>query len=417
MPSVMLYVLVRPLLALLSAIAALFLTAIPTTKVEAQGRTGPLVARLASTESEVIDSYIGGRSPNSPRYYAAGHWYAKGGLECWNCYDAAGTAAGVLFKQGIGGEEYRRIAVATTDAAINERQRRDGSFEGSAASNAPITTAFYAVQLGIAYLELHSELDAATRNRWSSSLASAARFLVQSGQTTWYINGNINIRETEVMWLAWQATGDQYFARQYEAEWAFTTAPPQSRWPGFGLRLSVVPTRADGSNGSGYLAESGGGAPGFDPEYTMLQLDTATQMYVLSREARWLRMVNLLYNQLRPLVEVTAAPRFAWDLNATRGSRKNQKTPFTTPALYVLVAGGHRPDLAPGLGAQLASIENEFHGAMSFANANLYRDLAEELATPLLAEQWPSGVGTPAQRHLAAKRSPATSGRGSSSRH
>jgi hypothetical protein len=375
-----------------------------------------LVSHLATVESEVLQSYIGKSAANPARYYSGGQWIGEGGIECWNCYAAAGTAAAVLFDQGVGGSEYKTIAIETTNASIAQHQLPNGCFEGSPGQASPINTIFYSTLLGLNYLELRGVLDASTRSRWSASLSAAAKFLIESGQTTWYINGNINLRLTELMWLAWQVTGNPYFESQYESEWAFTRAPSQVRWPGFGLQLSVTPSKSNGADGAGYLAESAGAAPGFDPEYTMLQLDTATQMYVLSREARWLRLVNLMYNQLRPLVYITPAPRSEWDLNGIGGSRKSEDIPFSTPAMYLLVAEGVRPDLASGLMGQFTSIENTFHGAMSFTNANLYRDLAEELATPMLSEQWPKGLsaqpvkGLEAPRASRASRSPHTAG-------
>src|ERR1035441_6884684 len=299
----------RSLTVLLFAVGILTVAAGRPPAADAQVNDRQLVSQLASVESEVIQSYMGKSTPNPSRYYSDGQWLTKEGVECWNCYDAAGTAAAVLFDQGVGGPEYEQIAVETTNTTIADRQQANGSFEGSAAEPSGVTTSFYGVLLGVNYLELRNVLDASTKSRWSAALAADANYLINSGDTTWYINGNINIRQTEVMWLAWQITGDHYFEQQYEDEWAFTMAPPQTRWSGYGLQLSVTPTDPDGSDGSGYLAESGGGTPGFDPEYTELQLDTATQMYVLSRESRWLRLVNLLYNQLKPRIEVTSPPR------------------------------------------------------------------------------------------------------------
>jgi hypothetical protein len=362
-----------------------------TQKASAIAPTSGLVHRLGLVESEVIDSYMGSSS-TAPRRYSDGTWVADGGVECWECYDAAGTAAGVLSEQGFGGPEFEHVAVETTNHAISEHQRADGAFEGSKTQSEGVATAFYAVQLGLSYVELHNELDPETAARWASALTAAARFLVNSGQTTWYVNGNINLRQVEVLWLAWQVSNEPYFEKMYEAAWTFTMAPPTPRWAGFGLHLAVPPTRPDWSDGAGYLSESGGGEPGFDPEYTMLQLDTAAQMYVLSREMRWLRLENVLYNQLAPHVEVTAPPRSAWDLNGLGGSRRSEVVPFTTPAPYVLATAGGRPELVGDLAPQFASIENEFRGAMAFTNAVLYRDLAEELTTPMLEEQWPSGI-------------------------
>jgi len=376
----------------LAVLAALCLLGRPPVAAQAEVDDAQLLHQLESTENEVVQSYMGKSSPNPPRYYSDGQWYAPEGPECWNCYDSAGTAAAVLSDQGLGGEEYARVAIETTDTAIADHQAPDGAFEGSASADAGLTTGFYAVELALNYFELRKALPAATRARWAASLAAAAEYLINSGDTTWYINGNVNLRQTEVLWLAWQVTGNPYFKQQYEQEWAFTIAPPQSRWPGFGLQITTAPTAADGSNGAGYLAESGGGAPGFDPEYTMVQLGTATSMYIFSREARWLRLMNLFYNQIIPLVEVTPPPHSVWNLNATQGARKDELTPFITSALYVLVSGGVRPELEEGLPAQFTTIEDTFHGAMTFTNATLYKDVGGELTMPILDAQWPSGV-------------------------
>ena len=77
-------------------------------------------------------------------------------------------------------------------------------------------------------------------------------------------------------------------------------SPAQPRWAGFGLHITRRPTRADGSNGRANRAESGGGKPGYDPEYTMTQLDNTTEMGILSRDPRYLRLMNLLLDQLLP---------------------------------------------------------------------------------------------------------------------
>src|SRR4029079_8667659 len=90
----------------------------------------------------------------------------------------------------------------------------------------------------------------------------------------------------------------------------FTLHPPQDRWPGFGLQLlDTGPTTGGERGAAGCLAESGGGPPGFDPEYAGIQLDVVSRLYVLSGDPRALRLANLLTNALLPSVGATLLVR------------------------------------------------------------------------------------------------------------
>jgi hypothetical protein len=188
------------------------------------------------------------------------------------------------------------------------------------------------------------------------------------------------------MWLAWAATGNRRFRRAYQRAWSFTISPPGPRWSKFGLKLTHPPSTRDGSDGAGYLAESGGGDPGFDPSYTMAQLDTATQLYVLTRDPRYVRLMNLLFNQERPRIR-------AFTLNATAGTRKDDDVPFLSSAPAVLVLTGQRPGLRSFWLGQLGRLRREYRGAMVYTAPNYYKGLSGWLMTPILALQWPDGIG------------------------
>jgi hypothetical protein len=229
------------------------------------------------------------------------------------------------------------------------------------------------------------------RATWSAAIEKAASYLISSGDTTWYINGNVNLRQTEVLWIAWAITHQQRFLTAYNSEWAFTIAPPQQRWPGYGLHITKNPTRSDGSDGAGYLAESNGqDAPGFDGNYTYAQLDTATDLYVLTHDPRYLRLMNLEFNQLRPLINS------AWTLNAHGGTRDNFNDPFMSAAVSVLAASGDRPDLVPDVSSELASVEAQYKQAtlLSVTNVNFYKGFEGWVSMPLLNRQWPLGMAT-----------------------
>ncbi len=357
---------------------------------------------LASTELAVLRAYMYRSSPSDPRYYANGNWHAIGGPPCWYCYDSAAVGAATLSAQPGAGPNLRHVAIDTFNRAIAEHQLPNGAFFGPNGTGG-IATGFFSVDLGISYLELRGTLDANTRGRWSAAIRKAADYLINSGDATWYINGNVNLRQTEVFWLAWSITKARRFLSAYNAEWAFTISPSHLRWPAYGLHFSKVPVRSDGRDGAGYLAESQAGArPGFDPSYTDAQLDTATDLYVLTRDAKYIRLMNLLFNELSPLISAS------WTLNATHGSRKSYMTAFMNPAVSVLAASGDRPGLAASVGSQLNRIESEYRRAEGYTNVNFFKGVEGWLSMPLLNRQWPNGMAPDtqlrSQRHKSRRR-------------
>src|SRR5262249_55623130 len=263
------------------------------------------------------------------------------------------------------------------------QQNADGSFNGSALTNSPMTTAFVGVELGVTYLELQDVLDPATRSAWADSIARLNDYLISSGQTTWYINGNANLRQVEDLWLAWKITGEQRFADAYEQEWTFTITPPQPRWQGFGLQTS---------GDAGYLAESSAGAtPGFDPWYTTVQLDTATELWILSHDSRYLNLMNLQVNADRQLIDSS------WMRNAPNGTRENPLFAFYSVAPDVLVSHGLRPDLVASQPGQIAQLESQSSDQGNYNTPTLYKGLSAWVSMILLDQQWPDGVATGAR--------------------
>ena len=271
-----------------------------------------------------------------------------------------------------------RVAESTCNTAIQSKQLGDGQFRPDA-----VASGFFSVELGLSYLELRRDLSTHRAARWSRALARAARWLITSEQMTYYINGNVNLRQTEVMWLAWRATGDPKFHTWYEREAQFALAPAAARWSRFGLRLTKPLSGRYDDDGAGYLVESDGdNSYGYDPNYTAAQLDTATQLYVLTRQVRWLRLINILFNQERPRINS------AFTLNATHGSRKNCLTPFLSAGPAVLVMSGARPSLLGFWQGQVTRIVNKYTNAMNYTEPPLYQGMSASLAMPLLTEQW-----------------------------
>ena len=353
--------------------------------------TAPLSADQDTANMTALDAQVLGdfmTNTASGRDFSDGVWHNPNSSLCWYCLPSAGTAAATLYVQeGSTNTSLYNAAVQTYDNLVDTKQQPDGGFVDGPGEDEAMNTEFLLPGFGMAYLELESQLSASTKARWSASIARAATYLIATGQTTWYANGNIQERLDMDLWLAWQVTGQTTFKQAYETEWSFMLNPPQSRWSGFGLQITKTPTQADGSDGSGYLAETDGAdAPGYDGSYTMAQLDLASNMWVLSRDPRWLRLTNLLLNRLEPHVDSE------WTLNALDGTRKNYTIPFYDTAPQVLYADGLRPDLAVGAAVQQWRLIWEFTNPDQYDNPNFYEGLAFWVSLPLLNSQWPQGL-------------------------
>jgi hypothetical protein len=287
-----------------------------------------------------VDAYAGRLGP-----YANGIWETQD-TACWAC-DQGGpaTAAAIVYTlTGRARAPLRRAAEGTIDTAISTRQRADGAFSGPAGdSESPdVATMVFGIEEANTYLELSPLLSAAQRDRWRTSVAAAADYLIANGNVTWYTNGNINLGDAEFFYLAWLVTGRHLFRGAYEQALGFALHPPQGRWPGRGLVVVEPPQRADGSDGVGYLTETGVGGTGFDPEYTELQLDVASRLYLVSRDPRVLRLANMLVNMLLPRID----PAFMLDASGgTRHPEPDREVPLITSAFAVLGLYGGRADL------------------------------------------------------------------------
>jgi hypothetical protein len=330
--------------------------------------TGDVASEYRDLTSEIVSGY----SSSGERHYAEGLW-ENGDPSCWYCN--LGPAVGAAYLSGTQHAMYG-VAVASFNRAIAEHRLPDGSFSGN--TSPAITAAAFGVELGLAYIRLEPELDAETRSRWQQTLAGIADFLIQDRDVTWYANGNINSSYAAALYFAWRATGAQKYEEAYNAELEFLVAPPGRLWEGFGLVITQPPTQADGSDGRGFLTE--GSPPGWDPEYSHLQLDFLAALYSASDDPRVLRLLNLILNQ-----ELTRVDTSTFLLNAVGGTRKSEQMVFTSAALPLLVIEGKRPDLAPLLPAAFARLSTEYRATLTYSQHNYYRGVALWLAPILLA--------------------------------
>lgn len=348
--------------------------------------SGPLAGMLTQMQAS-LNAYMTQTSPSDPRYYSNGVWYATDGPACWSCYDTAAVGAATV-GQITNNTTLDQVAITTFNTAIAQHQLPNGAFTDDTGAASQVDTGFFAVDLGVAALELQNILPTATATAWANSLAAAANYLITSGAMTWYINGNVNLRQTEVMWLAYAVTHQTTFLTEYNTEYTFTINPPQTSWPGYGLHITTTPTNPDGAGGAGYLAESNGtDAPGFDPNYTMAQLDTEADLYVLTHNTQYLYLMNLEYDQLAPLINPTT-----WILNATGGSRDSFMEQFDSPALDILATSGERPDLTPDITPETQALDNYYQLNETLTNPNVYKGFESSLAAPLINAEYPKGI-------------------------
>ena len=333
----------------------------------------------------VVSQYAG---PSGP--FSGGVWTTTS-ADCWAC-EQGGPATGAATAYVLGGRQNPTLlnqAVQTIDTAIVTHQQSDGSFlDPATPASSDITTMFFGVEFGTTYHLLSGVLDPATLLRWQQSLSAAANYMIKKGIPTYYTNGNINLGEVEFFYLAWQATGNAKYDLAYDQEWATTLSPNQLQWPGGGLVITKAPSAANGSDGSGYLAEIGPGGTGFDAEYTELQLEVASRLYLLSRDPRALRLANLEVNQLLPRVNSS------WMLDTSAGTRHttlNRSVNFFTPAFTVLSLFGGRADLAVDVLPELNSEQVAYNQSWQAYNPVFRRSLGNDLSVSALAAALAAG--------------------------
>jgi hypothetical protein len=342
-----------------------------------RARRDSLAGGVASEYSQLTSEIVAGYSSSPERHYTNGLW-ENGDPSCWYCN--VGPAVGAAYLANTQ-PAMLRVAVDSFNRAISEQRLANGSFSGPSPA---IVSAAFGMMLGLSYVRLEPQLDATTRSRWQSTLAGIADFLISDHDVTWYANGNINASYAGALYFAWRATGAQKYQDAYNAELQFMVAPTGHLWEGFGLIITQQPTNADGSDGRGFLTE--GSPPGWDPEYSHLQLDFLSTLYSASGDPRVLRLLNLILNQ-----ELTRVDTTTFALNALGGSRKNEMMVFTSAVLPLLVVDGKRPDLAALLPAAFARLSSEYHATLKYTQHNYYRGVALWLAPILLAT---SGVPT-----------------------
>jgi hypothetical protein len=290
---------------------------------------------------------------------------------CWAC-DNGGPATAAATQYVLTGASNPALldeATETIDVAIADDQNSDGSFNPPSTAADVDNSIWFGDELGTTYRLLAPYLSAPTLAAWQAALSADANYLINTGDTTWYINGNLNLAETELLWLTWQATGNPTFETAYNNSWAFIMNPSQIKFPGEGWVTVTSPTETDGSDGEGYFTETGAGGTGWDPYYATLQLDAAARLYLLSGDPRALRVTNMIMNLESPLVDTSN-----WIINTSNGTRHTgtNDSELITSAYAVLGFEGGRTDLVDNVLPQLEQ-EEQWYTEPGQANAATFR--------------------------------------------
>jgi hypothetical protein len=374
---------VRRLLGAVALVAAVSAFSSAPALAASANVTAPSVRTLVGT---VLDNYAGNNNKPTQRYYADGVWFNTDNSQNWAQTQggAALAAASLWASTGRTNSTLLRKAVDTISVAIATGQNGDGSFSAPPAAavgppGAGVTTEFFARMFGDTYLLVQSTLTTTQRQAWVAALTRAADYLITNKDVTFYANGNVNLGYAQTLYLAWRASGATRFANAYDAEWSFLLNPDQARWPGFGLHLTRTPARADRADGAGYLAEKGlAPDPGFDAEYTMVSLSEASDLYVVSRDPRALRLANLLMNVLRPRLSSTMQLDTS---GGTRHAELSRSVAFTSSAPAILSWLGGRDDLAAMVPDYVSAVTSSFMASLSWAsNPVYYGSLGVEVA-------------------------------------
>jgi hypothetical protein len=159
-----------------------------------------------------------------------------------------------------------------------------------------------------------------------------------------YINGNYQIPLCELAFLHARINGSDGGDDEYERCLEFLCSADKAIPRGQGLQLVLPPDGSDWRRAVGYFSEIEGikgvaSGNSFDGEYTQLQLDYMTRLWLLTRDERILQLSNALINAILPLTDLTT-----WQADCRAGSRRNNVVPFWNAGLATLAFHDPRPE-------------------------------------------------------------------------
>jgi hypothetical protein len=335
---------------------------------------------------------------------------------------------------------------------------------------------FFPVQLAETILYLQPYLSKSTYNSWVKALLVFMNDFYLAEYFPYYANGNFELQYLYLIWMTHKITGDSKWASQYAKQYNWVVDPASVQAPsgrnnalGRGLVITKNPSKADGSNGAGFITETtnngtsitgisqtnpaivtlsssvqglcpangstknrvvisgvegctkangvwtptvrssttfsipfdnasghayGGGGQivpvGYDPSYSVLQLSVLSNLYFYSKDAKILRLLNLVFNQTMENVD-----KSTWIIDCTEGIRKSYYMRYATAAMQMLHWVGGRSDLAASdVAAQWNATHADIRSAMNGAETPGGRDTNYIVGGTLLtSSDWPGFPG------------------------
>jgi hypothetical protein len=284
------------------------------------------------------------------------------------------------------------------------RQQGDGTvLQPSEFSADKVGLDFVTGPLGEAILYLKPYVSASTWTRWKTNFLRAGDSLYDSKdgsvvpESNFYVNGNREAGELWGLWMMYLISGKQasWLAR-YEAQYTYMVTLESKLHAGinggtYGFVTVVAPTQADGSDGKGYLIErkntdlpaghvvgpAGSVLDGYDPNYVNLCNQFLVRLYLHSKDARILKIINMQFNLNMDRVNTTnAVGQGGWILDGTGGSRQNNTSSFgvlTVPFLGMTMGYSSRvtPTMVATAFAELTRFESTDTLNSSFINRDV----------------------------------------------
>jgi hypothetical protein len=350
----------------------------------------------------------------------------------WSVYGAAVGGIAALGAQPDGTAAERTMATDILNKAIATHQQPAGFFDaGTAASgDGGVDAGMWVEAEGYSALLLRNYVSADQLKQWEQSMANYANYMKTNKNLTFYPNGNVVLRQSVILLETYklaELVGDpnaSTYLSEYQAEKQFLVNPSASfpgenppYWNNYGEHTTpnggFYYTESEASEYTVALLCANGMSPcnGFDPEYSMLQMEdttvaiavagmaTGVSTDTLNNQAEvqyWLNSINGEYKAEQPLIglpkTVSTCPAVTTGIiDAANGSRKNHPCDmFEPPLFYDLEANGqgnydnlwsiqlalYRPNIINGIIATTPS--ETAYRYLLFLSAALYTNISPQ---------------------------------------
>jgi hypothetical protein len=343
---------------------------------------GNVVDNLLNQEKQIVAKAVNGYT------YQNGEWLPSVySTSSWAVYQEAAAGAATIGVTSGGTVAERQMAIDTINTAIKVHQLSSGDFDDGTPSSGTSgdNGTMWVEAEGYSALALRNYVPIATEQSWEQSMVKYTNFL-ETGDTKWYANGNVNMSYAVALLETYDLAkfvGDSNastYWNDYVFEKAFLTNPDQATGDMACNSTSVEKTRWGGgygqqatSDGGYYFREAAGGGAcaasvcangivpcnGFDPEYTMLQMNNASVGLSVGGDNSFFQ--GVLENEYRaedPLIGTNGV------INAGNGSRKDHPDDTFDAQVYYYLQSANQGNYTTAWSTQLSLLNNDISGTI-----------------------------------------------------